>query len=547
MVNLVRLLVDQGVLTADKGSALMRQAQAEADRARATQQTALAAAAPGGLPAPAPGTIRVPYVPPTVRDQIKAELRTEVMQTARAEGWASPDGAAPDWTRRITLNGDVRVRSQSVLYSKTNSDQILDFARINAQGPFDVSGLTPFPYLNTREDRINQLQLRARLGLTVKVSDRIEAGFQIASGDSNTPISLNASLGGGLGQRDVWLQYAYLTVRPTDWALISAGRFRNPFRSTELVFDEDLAFDGVAATIDVGQALGDDFGLKLTGGAFPLDFGDPDYPSTRPTKTSFPQKYLFSGEILFDTKFDDFATVRLAAAYHSFSNIQGELSEPCLVGENVVDCSTDGTRPTFLGKGNTLSYLRLDATRPGAPDPLPLQFFGLTFDYDILDVRGEVEFALDDEVKATIGGNYVRNLGFKRSAICRNGVFGEPFNNGGSEGGSASICDGSNTARFLGGNEGYQGSIRLGHHDVWRKGQWSVEGGYRYVQTDAVLDSLSDSDFHFGGTNAKGYFLAGRYSLYDNTSIGARWLSANEIVGDPLSIDVLFFDIEAKF
>jgi hypothetical protein len=128
MVNLVRALVKQGALDADVGTALIQQAEAEAAQARAANQRNVSSELP-----PAPnGAIRVPYIPETVRAQIKDELRNEVMKEARVERWASPDEAAPDWTRRITLHGDVRVRSQSELYARTNSNEIIDFATINA-------------------------------------------------------------------------------------------------------------------------------------------------------------------------------------------------------------------------------------------------------------------------------------------------------------------------------------------------------------------------------------------------------------------------------
>jgi Putative porin len=541
MVNLVRLLVEQGVLKQDKGDALLRQAETEAAAVRAGKPVELAA--------PGAGTIRVPYIPETVRQQIKDELRAEVLGQAKTEGWAWKEQAAPEWTKRITISGDLRIRSQSDLFAKTNSDQIFDFARINAIGPFDVSGAKPFPFLNTREDKWNQLRLRARLGVEAKVTDKVKVGFQIATGDDNSPISTNSLLAGGFGKRDLWLQLGYLEAKPTDWATLTFGRMNNPFESTDLLFDHDVSFDGVAARVDAGKFVGDNVELAVQGGVFPLDFGNANYPSTANTKTKFPQKYLLSAEVVAGAKIGDNVDIKVSAAYHDFAHVQGQLSAPCLTAEGVTDCSTDGARPFFLRKGNTLSYLRQIATR-NVPNPPLLQFFGQTFAYRILDFNALASFPLTDDITVGIRGNYLRNIGFKRSDICRNGVDGEPFNNGGTTGIATvpTICGGDPKAsKFNGGNQGYLGAISFGHKKISKWGDWQFEAGYRRLESDAVLDSLTDSDFHLGGTNYKGYFIGGKIGLYDGMSLGARWMSANEISGEPLGIDVLQIDLEVKF
>ena len=52
----------------------------------------------------------------TVRDQIRDEVKAEVMTQAKEENWAQPN-TFPDWVSRITVEGDVRVRDESRLYS----------------------------------------------------------------------------------------------------------------------------------------------------------------------------------------------------------------------------------------------------------------------------------------------------------------------------------------------------------------------------------------------------------------------------------------------
>src|ERR1700723_1240536 len=75
VINLIRLLVQEGVLTQDKANALIRQAEDEADAAARGQTMAVNApsgapkVAAGGAPA-APQSVRVPYIPEIVRKQI---------------------------------------------------------------------------------------------------------------------------------------------------------------------------------------------------------------------------------------------------------------------------------------------------------------------------------------------------------------------------------------------------------------------------------------------------------------------------------------------
>ncbi|KAG1306551.1 hypothetical protein G6F62_015386 [Rhizopus arrhizus] len=66
-INLIRLLVQQGVLKPEQADALVAQAEAEAKTARQATPDRGAAVAQAG-------DVRVPYIPQTVRDQIRDEV-----------------------------------------------------------------------------------------------------------------------------------------------------------------------------------------------------------------------------------------------------------------------------------------------------------------------------------------------------------------------------------------------------------------------------------------------------------------------------------------
>ena len=80
-----------------------------------------------------------------------------------------------------------------------------------------------------------------------------------------------------------------------------------------------------------------------------------------------------------------------------------------------------------------------------------------------------------------------------------------------------------------------------------KRSDWQFTTAYKYLERDAVLDAFTDSDFHLGGTDTKGWILGGSYGLGANAWLTLRWLSANEIDGAPLAIDILQVDVNAKF
>ena len=219
--------------------------------------------------------------------------------------------------------------------------------------------------------------------------------------------------------------------------------------------------------------------------------------------------------------------------------MQGQVSQPCLLTNGNDACSSDPTRPAFMQKGNTLFFLRNILPDPNNPVNYPQpQFVGLAFDYNLLNVTTEVDLHVSDDYDLALTADYVRNMGYHEHDVPPPGALGHNINN----------CNANDAeCHVKSGPSGWQGKLTFGHLVPTEMWDWNVFGGYRYVQPDAVFDAFTDSDFHLGGTNAKGYFLGGQLAVYKNTWLTARWMSADEIYGDPLSIDVLQLDLNARF
>lgn len=561
-VNLVELLVKQGVISRTAGDQLLKQAEQETLQARAAHAGAVAlpngdAAAQStqmaALPPAPAGVVRVPYVPQIVRDQIRDEIKGEVMAQAKDEGWAQP-GSIPDWLSRVSISGDVRVRSEYDLYSRNNTDEVIDFAAFNNSGPTDINPITNpngLPFLDTRRSRYNDLSIRARLTIDAKLSDAVGAGLRLATGNSNGPTSTTALLSGGFAKSNIWLDRAYVWFKPAGWATLNGGRMPNPFLYTDLLYSDDLNFDGVDGrfTYDLPKR---DLKLSVVGGGFPLGYQNQNFPTQSTLKSYQRQSWLYAGQaaVEWDTVRFDWKT---AAAFYNFSSVRGVLSEPCPIYNGNKQCSSDFTTPPYMGQGNTLFFIRDILPNPASPlNYAQPQLLGLSSAYRLVDLTTTFDYRLDLSHHLIFTGEYLRNVGYDWHDVCRNAPNGLPVNNlSASAAGNTDPCDtpatGDTKARFRSGPNAWLVKLLYGDPDPTRFGEWNVTAGYRYIQPDALLDGYNSPDFHLGGTNAKGYTLTATVGLFSGAYLQARWFSADQVYGPPLAVDVGQLDLHVRF
>lgn len=535
MIKLIRGLIDSGALKPEAGQALLLEAQREAAVARP-------AAATGAIAAQ-PGDVRVPYIPQTVRDEIREELKTSVMAQAKAEGWAAPD-QVPDWTQRLRVQGDVRVRNESRLYSDRNSDIEVDWARINAGNGYDVNGNTNLglpPLRNTREDRNNSWRIRARLGVVAELGEHTRAGVRLATGNDNGPVSSTQTLGGGLAKKDAWLDQAWLSYAPVQGLDIIGGRFGNPYWSTDTLFSNDLNFDGLA--FKYAHPLGGE-GLSLfaTLGLTPLEYSSDGFPNTSQTKMKSENKWLNGVQVGADWQFGDQQKLRAAVGYFDFHNIAGEYSQPCALYAGADHCSSDWSRPAFMQKGNTLMLLRNIALDPLDPANTPMpQYVGLASEFELLDLNLAWETPTFGGYALRLEGHGIKNLAFDRNRMWSRAQGGIVTNLGAAANGVAGPQD------IQSGDMAYMAQATFGQLALKQTGDWNVWLGYKRLEADALPDAYNDSNFHLGGTNAKGYYLGSSYMFDKNVWLTGRWMAAKEVTGAPQSIDVFQLEVNADF
>ena len=499
-LDILDVLVEKGVLTREDADSVLTEAR------RRTEADA--------------GTVRVPYVPEAVRVQIRDEIRAEVVETARSEGWAQP-GALPAWINRVSISGDMRVRGEQISYGSANTPLTPDINAINADGEYYVDDVLPLRA--TTEDRF-RARLRARVAVDVRVNDHVEAGVRIVSGSLTDALSTNETLTGNFDKVSVGLDRAYIRVLPFGTEGMFAGtnvvlgKFDNPFFSTELMFDGDLQFEGAATQIRA--SFGDGEGapeLFINAGAFPLqewEFAGQD-------------KYLFGGQIGGAATITAGFRLRASAALYEFANAQGQYNT---AGQR----DNDFTAPDRVQFGNALFNIRRDNSFVNSVK------FGLASEYRVAAVTAVAELDVTPSLVASIEFEGLKNLAFDEADLLARSV------------------DPINFPLRSSGDTAWHGSIGIGNpaasqHEA---NSWRMTGTYRRLEGDATLDLFTDSDFGLGGTDQKGFIIQGSWAPLDNVWLNASWYSARTInlldiitgtTALPIDVDTFMLDLNAKF
>jgi len=521
-VSLIDALVEGGVMTREKANKLVADAEAKA------KAQALARPRVAETPAPEIGPdgkkiVRVPYVPESMKREIREQVKTEVLAQAKTERWGEP-GAMPDWLDRFSFEGDMRLRYEAQRFGQDNSPPgVPDFGDNSFTRAADISSNTSNGYYNfNTQDYRSRWRVRARLGVNAKVSDMTSAGIRISTGNSNDRESTNQTLGQNFNKYSVVIDRAFIKFDPFPWLSLIGGRIANPYLSTDLVYADDLNFEGVATTLKL--KLTDSLEAFAVGGWFPIQ-------ENQPLKSTSRDMLGLQGGI--NLKLASAISFKGGVALYRFRGIEGQREDDANFS-GVPLIPNYGTRFEYADglrqRGNTLFAVNAfsDLANP--------TIWGLASGFRELNLTGSLDLAYFDPVHIVITGDYVKNLDFSRSKMeQRTGV---------------KLEDGK--------DYGYLGRILVGQPNPAKRGDWNVSLTYRYLGSDAVLDAFTNSDFGLGGTNNKGYILAASYGLDKNTWLSARWLSSDLI--DPmvpayggfqpktkLSVDVFQLDINARF
>lgn len=518
-VALIETLVESGIITREKADQLFASAKA---KAQAQMEARARADALAQAPAPEVGSdgkrvVRVPFVPDSVKREMREQIKEEVLAQARTERWGEP-AAYPSWMQRLQFEGDFRIREEMVRLASGNSPAGADFLNGNYSRAADIaqSTLNGLPNFNT-QNSFDRMRIRARLGVTATLSDTVTAALRLSTGNTTDRTSTNQTLGQFFNKYTLVIDQAHASLRPFgDRLLVQGGRMPNPFFSTDLVWAEDLGFEGVS--VSARREMFRDATGFLTAGYFPLSEDRPGTTRSRSmvgVQTGVDMKVGGSGNRL-----------KFGLAVYDFGDLEGRRE---VAGSQFVnpEYAARFEYPAGLRqRGNTLFNVR-------APGDNGSAVFGLASRFRELNVTAALDMPNVLPQPLRITGDFVKNLGFDRASIA-------------SRTGSA-LPDGK--------DYGFMARVQLGKAQVAKRGDWNVSLAYRYLGSDAVLDAFTNSDFGLGGTNNKGFILGMNYGLYDNTVLSLRWLSANPIdsyapgsaAPTRLSVDTVQLELSTRF
>jgi len=112
-----------------------------------------------------------------------------------------------------------------------------------------------------RPDRHRQ-QVRFRLGGEYAFNDRTTIGARLVTG-AGDPSSNWQTFNNTFGGKDVFLDRIYVKYVAADWLNLVAGKFKNIFRNTDLIWDSDVQPEGAAQSVVLGLTQDADFFAHL--------------------------------------------------------------------------------------------------------------------------------------------------------------------------------------------------------------------------------------------------------------------------------------------
>ncbi|MEC5386792.1 putative porin [Uliginosibacterium sp. H3] len=505
-LNLINALVENGVLTREKANELIRTAEEKAARTVALSDPKPDGAATGAVAgaavagtlagAAAPAPVRVQYIPESTKKEIRDQIRKEVLAQAREEHWADPN-VIPSWLDRIKLSGDVLARYQFDNFASSNTPPI-DYDQATNTTPGVMTRNAPladngFSSGNTQND-LNTERLRVRLGIEAKLTDAVRTEVRIATGSTDSRVSTTQPLGSAFNKYSLWLDRGFISYDPIQWVDVKAGRMSNPFVGSDLMWDDNLNFDGI--TFNVRDKKADGFVPYATFGAFPLQ--TESAPARPFSRTLFAVQAGAATDVSTKTR------ARFGLAYYNFHNLEGhvESEDNYLTGVGALTPTYANTeyQAGMRQKGNTL--VRINAANDSSAT-----IWGLSSRFKPIHLGFGFDNARTDAMHLIFSGDYVKNLAYDRNEIQgRTGV---------------APTDGSSS--------GYQLKFLVGTPAVRRKGEWNASVAFRNLGSDAVPDAFVDGTLGGGGTNLRGYILGFNYGLDLATTFGVRYMNARNI------------------
>lgn len=389
------------------------------------------------------------------------------------------------------------------------------------------------------DNQRSRARFRLRLGTELKLGPNWFAGAELSTNQASD--SGNQTFDGGFSKYGIYISKAYLGWK-NDWLTLEAGKFSNPFYTTDLVWDPDINPNGVAEVIAFHKLFatpgspgetgyGKDgksiapvapgvppWELTLVAGQLAFsdnpDSGDKTFPLDTDRHTDV---YLFETQLIASYRFDMGVKATIAPAWLVYN--AGTLHD--LNNENLFQDSVDNL--AVSGGSRNLSLLL-------APGDVSFSVAGV-----------KTKFFWDFAYN-TQGKSRAEDIYRLTTAVVQ-------------PDGSTKIISKHNSEDDF----AYQVGVQLGENK--KAGDWSLLASWRQTGIAAVDPNLNDSDFALGELNTRGVKLSLAYSPTSYTEARVTYMYAwnlrdnlfggeatgGNAIGDANNVQVLQVDLGVKF
>jgi hypothetical protein len=164
------------------------------------------------------------------------------LEVVKGELRAVADSAAQA-NQRLT-----KIESDTAATNKSND------AKLKQLGNFSFSGdarVRYEPFFQEGAPDRNRERVRLRFNVTAKLSDEFNAGFSLATGTLDDPVSTNQTFTGFLNRKNFGVDKAFIGYKPkfAKFLKLDAGKFAYPWYRTPMTFDSDVNPEGFAQTL----------------------------------------------------------------------------------------------------------------------------------------------------------------------------------------------------------------------------------------------------------------------------------------------------------
>ncbi len=368
-----------------------------------------------------------------------------------------------DWLNRLSFSGDVRTRWEGIYQDKGSSGQNSGIAR-------------------------NRERFRLRLGVKYKISDELEGGLRLVSGDPGDPISANQTTGDLFTKKPINLDQAYITFTPKnsfsmlrnlEWAPFSmtVGKFANPlFRpragmNSEMIWDDDLNPEGANETFTFYNAS-EGFLRKL-------QLHVAEWTVKEAAKAA--DAWMIGGQFVGNFALTPMMNLTFGVADYNFVH-------PSLIAfERNANASLKVTNGVLLKDGTRIpGGVSLSPSKKDAKGNL-IPFQDFLSGWNIFNVNGQLDI----------------NTGYAKWPV---GVFFDYAKN-------VRAYNNKDTAIFAGASVGV----------LKDPGDWMFSAAWGRLETESVLSVFSYSDYgRDGGTNVTGPIVRVDYLLLPRLTLTAK-------------------------